>query len=107
MPTDFQNRLGELQAQHRALIERPNRLAERHNGIYQRWVNPILTADHTPLFWRYDLDPNANPFLMERIGDLRDHRGRARPHRQGAGRHQSRMGALVGRQHRCGLGLEQ
>ncbi|MGC9953102.1 MAG: glycosidase [Rhizomicrobium sp.] len=70
MPTnsDFQSRLGELQAQHRALIERPNRPAEHHNGIYRRWVNPILTADHAPLFWRYDLDPKTNPFLMERIG---------------------------------------
>ena len=70
MPTssDFQSRLGELQAQHHALIERPNRPAERHNGIFRRWVNPILTADHTPLFWRYDLDSKTNPFLMERIG---------------------------------------
>jgi 4-O-beta-D-mannosyl-D-glucose phosphorylase len=31
-------------------------------------VNPILTADHTPIFWRYDLDQSTNPFLMERIG---------------------------------------
>ena len=70
MPTssDFHSRLGELQARHRALIERPNVPAERHNGIYRRWVNPILTADHAPLFWRYDLDPATNPFLMERIG---------------------------------------
>ena len=70
MPTssDFQSRLGELQAQHHALIERPNRPAEPHNGIFRRWVNPILTADHTPLFWRYDLDSKTNPFLMERIG---------------------------------------
>ncbi len=70
MPTksDFQNRLAELQARHRALIERPNRPTERDNGIYRRWTNPILTADHTPLFWRYDLDFKSNPFLMERIG---------------------------------------
>jgi 4-O-beta-D-mannosyl-D-glucose phosphorylase len=68
MSTDFQSRLGELRAQHRALIERPNRPAEGHNGIYRRWVNPILTADHTPIFWRYDLDQSSNPFLMERIG---------------------------------------
>jgi 4-O-beta-D-mannosyl-D-glucose phosphorylase len=63
MPTnsDFQSRLGELQAQHRALIERPNRPAAHFNGIYRRWTNPILTADHTPLFWRYDLDAKTNP----------------------------------------------
>jgi 4-O-beta-D-mannosyl-D-glucose phosphorylase len=66
--SDFQKRLDELQAHHRALIERPNRPAEQGNGIYRRWANPILTAEHAPLFWRYDLDPAANPFLMERIG---------------------------------------
>ncbi|HEY0281988.1 MAG TPA: glycosidase, partial [Rhizomicrobium sp.] len=68
MPTDFRSRLSALQAWHRALIERPNRPAEHGNGVYRRWANPILTADHTPLFWRYDLDPATNPFLMERIG---------------------------------------
>ncbi|MDE2111275.1 MAG: glycosidase [Alphaproteobacteria bacterium] len=66
--TDFQNRLAELQAEHRALIGRPNHPVEQHNGIYRRWVNPVLTAGHAPLFWRYDLDPAANPFLMERLG---------------------------------------
>jgi 4-O-beta-D-mannosyl-D-glucose phosphorylase len=70
MPTssEFANRFGALQARHRALIERPNRPAEHDNGIYRRWMNPILTAEHAPLFWRYDLDAKTNPFLMERIG---------------------------------------
>ena len=27
-----------------------------------------MTAAHTPLFWRYDLDSETNPFLMERFG---------------------------------------
>ncbi|MBU6299348.1 MAG: glycosidase [Alphaproteobacteria bacterium] len=57
-----------MQAEHRALIGRPNHPVEQHNGIYRRWVNPVLTAGHAPLFWRYDLDPAANPFLMERLG---------------------------------------
>ncbi|MGA7674570.1 MAG: glycosidase [Rhizomicrobium sp.] len=65
---DFHGRLEELQTRHRFLIERPNRPVEHDNGICRRWANPILTADHTPLFWRYDFDPNTNPFLMERIG---------------------------------------
>ena len=68
MPTDFQIRLSELQTRHRELIERPNRPAEQDNGVYRRWANPILTAEHTPLYWRYDFDPRSNPFLMERIG---------------------------------------
>lgn len=38
------------------------------NGWCQRYENPVLTAAHVPLFWRYDLNPETNPFLMERIG---------------------------------------
>jgi len=70
MPTsdDFAKRLDELQARHDALISRSNRPETNDNGIYTRWENPILTADHAPPFWRYDFDPVANPFLMERIG---------------------------------------
>ena len=68
MSSEFADRLDALQAGHRALIERENRPAEHDNGIYRRWTNPILTAEHTPLFWRYDLDAKTNPLLMERIG---------------------------------------
>jgi 4-O-beta-D-mannosyl-D-glucose phosphorylase len=68
MPSDFHSRLKKLEASHKALLERPNHPARHHNGIYRRWANPILTAAHTPLFWRYDMDPAANPFLMERLG---------------------------------------
>jgi 4-O-beta-D-mannosyl-D-glucose phosphorylase len=67
-PHEFQERLEKLSKAHRELIERPNRPVETGNGIYRRWQNPILTAEHTPLFWRYDLNPATNPFLMERIG---------------------------------------
>ncbi len=65
---EFSARLEELSKAHAALIARPNRPAETHNGVYRRWVDPILTAEHTPLFWRYDLNPKTNPFLMERLG---------------------------------------
>ena len=37
------------------------------NGIFNRYKNPVVTADHTPLEWRYDLNEASNPFLMERI----------------------------------------
>jgi 4-O-beta-D-mannosyl-D-glucose phosphorylase len=67
-PHEFTERLEVLRAAHRALIERPNRPVEDDNGIYRRWENPILTAAHTPLIWRFDFDPRTNPFLMERIG---------------------------------------
>ena len=36
--------------------------------MYRNIENPIITAEHTPLFWRYDLDYNSNPYLMERLG---------------------------------------
>ena len=38
------------------------------NGIYERYKNSVLTAAHSPLYWRYDLNPDSNPFLMERFG---------------------------------------
>lgn len=50
------------------LVEQKNIPADHSNGIYQRWQNPILTAEHTPVFWRYDLNEQTNPFLLERLG---------------------------------------
>ncbi len=67
-PQDFLNRLERLRASHRTLLERPNHPAKHHNGIYKRWDQPTLTPAHTPLFWRSDLNPVTNPFLMERLG---------------------------------------
>ena len=64
----FQKRMAELEAGYEALITRPNVPDPAYNGIYTRYRHPILTAAHTPLFWRYDLDPRSNPFCMERIG---------------------------------------
>lgn len=64
----FETRLQKLTEAHEALVTRANAPLALDNGIYRRWENPILTADHAPLFWRYDLDPQTNPFLMERLG---------------------------------------
>ena len=38
------------------------------NGVYNRHENPVLTRDHIPLHWRYDLNKETNPYFMERIG---------------------------------------
>ena len=51
-----------------ALLARRNRKADFYNGIYDRWEHPVLTREHIPLEWRYDLDPAANPCFMERLG---------------------------------------
>ena len=50
------------------LLSRKNEKSSFYNGIYLRWKNPVLTRDHVPLHWRYDLNPETNPFFMERLG---------------------------------------
>ncbi|HNQ89218.1 MAG TPA: glycosidase [Verrucomicrobiota bacterium] len=64
----FHRRLRALTADHNALLRRRNRKLTPGNGIYDRYAHPVLTADHVPLSWRYDFDPKANPFLMQRMG---------------------------------------
>ena len=65
----FQNRLNALQSWHTALLTRANHpIQTPGNGIYTQYAIPCLTAAHTPLEWRYDLNPATNPYLMERIG---------------------------------------
>ncbi|MEG6613536.1 glycosidase [Pseudoclostridium thermosuccinogenes] len=53
---------------HKELVERKNVKIEGGNGIFDRYKYPVLTAEHTPLFWRYDLDHRTNPYLMECLG---------------------------------------
>ncbi|MEL6867733.1 MAG: glycosidase, partial [Bacteroidota bacterium] len=68
MKPNFKDKVRRLLQDHEAFLQRKNEAQPNGNGIYTRWKNPILTAAHTPLFWRYDLDKNSNPFLMERQG---------------------------------------
>ncbi len=65
---DFQARLQQLSTQHKALLTRQNTPQTPGNGIFTRWQHPVVTPDHAPLSWRYDLNPATNPFLMERLG---------------------------------------
>lgn len=64
----FDERLLQLKKQHKALVDRPNDPAPQSNGIFQRYQHPVLTDKHTPVEWRYDLNPRTNPYLMERLG---------------------------------------
>lgn len=50
------------------LIEKKNEISPIYNGIYDRYVNPVLTNLHIPLFWKYDLNEKTNPYFMERLG---------------------------------------
>ena len=66
--TEYKQQVKQLLAEHEALIKRPNEKTRDTNGIVQRYQHPVLTAAHTPVFWRYDLDPVTNPLLCERMG---------------------------------------
>ena len=65
--SNFQERVKALRAHHEELLTRKNEPLEWGNGIYDKWKNPILTAEHTPLEWRYDFCEQDNPYLMQRI----------------------------------------
>ena len=59
----------EINARYEALINRPNMVDEsHHNGIYERWMHPVLTREHVPPFWMYDPNPTTNPYMMQRLG---------------------------------------
>jgi 4-O-beta-D-mannosyl-D-glucose phosphorylase len=68
MTKEFEKRLNQLQETQRQLVNRPNEIAGIGNGVFDRYKYPVLTAAHTPLSWRYDLNPVTNPYLMERFG---------------------------------------
>ena len=64
---DFQERVSVLRQHHEQLLIRKNKPQAWGNGIYEKYEYPILTADHTPLEWRYDFSEKDNPFLVQRI----------------------------------------
>ena len=65
---EFDRQRARLAEAHESLIARRNQPVSESNGWFQRYRYPVLTAAHTPLFWRYDFDQARNPFLMERLG---------------------------------------
>lgn len=65
---EFNKKLNKLLDRHEKFVNKENKPIKEYNGIYQRYKRPILTAQHTPVFWRYDLSPITNPMLMERLG---------------------------------------
>jgi len=68
IPEMFKRKLDQLLAEYEALIHRHNPVVHGGNGLLDRFQNPVLTAKHAPVFWRYDLDHRTNPHLMERLG---------------------------------------
>src|ERR1044072_8238703 len=68
MDKHFMKRLDVLTKAYEKLVNRTNERAEQDNGIFWRYKNAVLTARHAPLLWKYDLNPDTNPYLMERFG---------------------------------------
>jgi 4-O-beta-D-mannosyl-D-glucose phosphorylase len=68
MHQQFKNRLQQLKQTHNSLLTTKNKKVLNGNGVFDRYENTILTASHTPLNWRYDLNEATNPYLMERFG---------------------------------------
>lgn len=65
----FLKRKNDLEDEYKSLVEKPNLpIKEFDNGIYTRYQNPVLTAKHIPLDWKFDFNPETNPLLLERIG---------------------------------------
>lgn len=64
---NFKERVAEVRACHEALLTRKNIPVAGGNGIYEKYQYPILTAEHTPLEWRYDFSEKDNPYFMQRI----------------------------------------
>ena len=60
---EYNERVKHLLTDYEALIEQPNEKTRDTNGVVERYRYPVLTAAHTPVFWRYDLDPATNPYL--------------------------------------------
>lgn len=57
-----------LKARQEKLLQKKNEKTDFYNGIYDRWEDPVLTREHVPVEWRFDLDPATNPHFMERLG---------------------------------------
>ncbi|GAB1462977.1 glycoside hydrolase family 130 protein [Pedobacter sp.] len=68
MNTNFEERISQISKEQTQLLRQTNTPTQVNNGIYQRYKNPVLTAQHIPLNWKYDFNPATNPFLIERFG---------------------------------------
>ena len=67
--TDFESKKKSLLEKYEALITKTNTISIRYeNGIYDRYEHPVLTDAHMPPDWKYDFDPQSNPFFMQRLG---------------------------------------
>ncbi len=64
----YKQNLNKLNEKYEKLISKKNNKTEFYNGVYEKYENPVLTREHIPVFWKYDLDEKTNPYLQERLG---------------------------------------
>ncbi|NLR93389.1 glycoside hydrolase family 130 protein [Flammeovirga agarivorans] len=65
---NFKEKLVDIIEKQEVLLSKKNTPSEAYNGIFTKYKHPIITAEHTPVYWRYDLNEATNPLLQERIG---------------------------------------
>ena len=65
---EFSEELKRYELGYESLIKRKNTALPSENGLFKRYKYPVLTAEHTPLFWRFDMNYETNPNFLERIG---------------------------------------
>lgn len=65
---NFEKEFKKLNSQYEHLLSMKNKKAETGNGLYDMYEYPVITPEHVPLSWRYDLNPKTNPLLLERMG---------------------------------------
>ena len=59
----------DLAAEQEKLLTRKNEVdTDFYNGLYERYRYPVLTREHAPIHWRFDLNKETNPYFMERLG---------------------------------------
>jgi len=66
--SEFKKALEKLNKKHKKFLKNENKISGDGNGWFHRYENPVLTARHIPLEWRYDLNRETNPLLIERLG---------------------------------------
>lgn len=64
----FEENCAKVMKKYEETVSRKNVKSDFYNGIYDRYEYPVLTRDHIPPFWKYDMNPETNPFFMERLG---------------------------------------
>lgn len=64
----FDENKAKVMKRYEEIINRRNVKSDFYNGIYDRYEYPVLTRDHIPPFWKFDMNPETNPYFMERLG---------------------------------------